>query len=60
MFDDSTFNSVKFISLVILSKMSNLDFQIKIIFWQENTFLNYICKFVCEEAHLADDCKLPP
>lgn len=35
MFDDSTFNSVKFISLVILSKMSNLDFQIKIIFWQE-------------------------
>lgn len=59
-FDDSTFNSVKFISLVILSKMSNLDFQIKIIFWQENTFFNYICKFVCEEAHLADDCELPP
>ena len=40
--------------------MSNLDFQIKIIFWQENTFLNYIRKFVCEEAHLADDCELPP
>ena len=39
MFDDSTFNSVKFISLVILSKMSNLDFQIKIIFWQEIIFL---------------------
>ena len=26
MFDDSTFNPVKFISLVILSKMSDLDF----------------------------------
>ena len=40
--------------------MSNSDFQIKIIFWQENTFFNYICKFVCEEADLADDCELPP
>lgn len=60
MFDDSTLNSVKFISLVILSKMSNLDFQIKIIFWQEIIIFNHICKFVCEEAHLADDCELPP
>ena len=40
--------------------MSDLDFQIKIIFWQENNFFNHICKFVCEEAHLADDRELPP